>query len=91
MRLHALWYELSSEMCLRMQGIQGSVLPLPAVLSHLEPNSWAMVYWDVGGTHRSFGQLLLLGRAVHCLHVMRTASSGASLDPAALDVGATSN
>ena len=29
--------------------------------------------WDVRGTHRSFGQLLLLGRAAQCVHQLECA------------------
>lgn len=51
------------------EGIQGLAAPLPAVLSHLELSK-KLILWDVKGTHESFGQLLLLGRAAHCLSVV---------------------
>ena len=41
--------------------------------------------WDVRGTHRSFGQLLLLGRAAHCVSMLERAQQHHTpLDGAAL-------
>jgi hypothetical protein len=55
---------------LSLQGVDGHIQPLPAVLSHLEGQGKRLVVWDVKGTHRSFGQLLLLGRAAHCVQLL---------------------
>ena len=71
----------------------GRILPLPAVLRHLEGQA-QLVEWEVCGTHHSFGQLLLLGRATQCLVTLeqqqqrcRTSSGGCgSSDAAAMQV-----
>jgi len=64
------------------QGIEGQLLPWPAALPDYDPNQWMLVRWDVNSTIKSFGQLLLLGRAVHCLLALRSCfSSSAPSDP----------
>ncbi|KAL6747093.1 hypothetical protein V8C86DRAFT_3034072, partial [Haematococcus lacustris] len=80
------WNKASSVHTMTLpEGIPGKVLPLPAVLSGLDPRQWALVCWDVGGTHHSFGQLLLLGRVVHGLHCLQLSISQAlPLDAALL-------
>ena len=55
--------------------MEGSVIPLPTVLSHLEGQGKLLVAWDIKGTHASLGQLLLLGRAAHCISVLEMWSS----------------
>ena len=59
-----------------MQSIEGVVLPMPTALAHMEAQRLMLVEWDVGGTHPSFGQLLMLGRAAHCLHSLERATEG---------------
>ncbi len=61
---------------LPMQGIEGVILPMPTALAHMESQGLILVEWDVGGTHPSFGQLLMLGRAAHCLHALERAAEG---------------
>ena len=64
--------------CLRpapVQGVEGQLQPLPASLAHLEGQGRQLVVWDVRGSHRSFGQLLLLGRAVHCVQLLERSLS----------------
>ncbi|KAJ9505706.1 hypothetical protein QJQ45_006413 [Haematococcus lacustris] len=79
------WNKASSVHTMTLpEGIPGKVLPLPAVLSGLDPRQWALVCWDVGGTHHSFGQLLLLGRVVHGLHCLQLSLSQALPVDAAL-------
>jgi len=72
-----------------VQGIEGQPLPWPAALSHLDPNQWLLVRWDVNSTIKSFGQLLLLGRAAQCLLQLKTCfNSGSPSDPQLLLVRA---
>lgn len=85
----------------RPQGVEGSVLPFPAVLSPVEGGGGKiLVAWDVAGTHASLGQLLLLGRAAHCVSTLERSlllhgggaaarTLGAELDAAVGDLAAT--
>lgn len=74
--------------CRSTQGVEGHEVPLPGVLSHLEGQSQRLVVWDVrGGEHSSFGQLLLLGRAAHCVRLLERSAAGVGgggIDGAAL-------
>ena len=69
------------------QGVEGSVIPFPANLSHLEGQGKLLVAWDIKGTHASLGQLLLLGRAAHCISVLERWSSLAARGQAGTLVG----
>lgn len=60
------------------QGIEGQIAPWPSALSDLDPNQWIVIRWDVNSTIKSFGQLLLLGRAVHCLLQLRSCFNSSS-------------
>jgi len=64
-------------------GIEGQLLPWPAALPDLDSNQWLLVRWDVNSTIKSFGQLLMLGRAVHCLLQLRTCFNSGALRPTA--------
>lgn len=73
--------------CRSTQGVEGHEVPLPGVLSHLEGQSQRLVVWDVrGGEHSSFGQLLLLGRAAHCVRLLERSAAG--VGGAGIDGGA---
>jgi len=75
-----------------MQGIEGQLLPWPASMSGVDPNDWVLVRWDVGSTQKSFGQLLLLGRAAHCLQQLRGClSSSTASDPQCVEVRAAAH
>ncbi|GAX74714.1 hypothetical protein CEUSTIGMA_g2162.t1 [Chlamydomonas eustigma] len=49
------------------QGVEGTVGVVPPSLCDARSVDSVMVVWEVRGSHRSFGQLLMLGRACHCI------------------------
>jgi hypothetical protein len=50
-----------------MQGVEGTIRGVPPALCDASSATKLLVIWEVKGSHRSFGQLLMLGRACQCL------------------------
>lgn len=70
-----------------VQGCAGQLLRLPAMLSQYAGKA-VLVGWDVdvGDEDKSFGLVLLLGRAVHCLLMLESGGQALPSDPQLLQV-----